>query len=211
MSPLKSKRPTGRHETGPQTIPDATPEEPMTVPQTAPDDVMDDWLDAFERAQQRVELAKASIPGMEKTIQEGQERADRIRAEAQRLRTAAAAMESDATELLTAVEVIQGKLGKARDNIARHTNTANAHGANLAAEIGNGAEDPRARRERLAKAAKEAGEPNPHPDAPEAPFPPSPLDGPHVPIGPTVTHPWRAQTDDLEKAQPVPAVDGGPS
>lgn len=183
-NPLARKgRQTGRHTTGPNTVPDVA-EEVMTAPvqprKPALPEVLEDLLTMHEQAMHRVREAKGSIPAIEEKIRTIVRTGDDLRAQAAEKRREAAELDLRADSQFAAATELGEQRDGLREEAATHQARADYHGARIDEEIRLGAEDPQARRDRLAKekAAKAALQAAQAAQSQQG-FPsPSPLDAP---------------------------------
>lgn len=188
----------------------------MTVPapsrEPAPAEVLEDLLTAHEEALQRVREASGTLPAVEEKIrscvQEGdkhRENAAVLRRQAEELMRQADDEDAQADNQFSAAQELGGQRDRLRVEASAQQARANYHGSMIDVEVAMGAEDPRARRQRIAAedAAKRA-------QKAQQSFPaPSPLDGPNRTLM-AVTHPFAASDGSVDKTQAA-RVEGGAS
>lgn len=208
MSPMpRTKRTNGRHEPG-ATVPDPA-EDSMTTSarKPAPAEVLEDHLVSHEAALRRVREASGALPAIEDKIRASYEAGDSLRAEAEELRRRAADADLRADNQFAAATALGDQRDQLREEAAGQQARADYHGRRIAEEIALGAEDPMARRQRLAdeEAARLRAKAGPRPGLAQ-----TPLDGPNPKLSPEPTAPFpqhpQPGVDDLQKT----AAEGTP-
>lgn len=205
----RSKRPNGRHTTGPQTVPD-TAEELVTAParKPAPAEVLEDHLASHEAALRRVREASGTIPAIEEKIRGHFQSGDQLRGEAEELRRKAAEIDLRADNQFAAATALGEQRDRLREEAASQQARADYHGMRIGEEMSLGAEDPKTRRVRIAEeeAAKQLAK-----GGGQQGFQPTVLDGPNPPLSPEPTAPFpQHQQPGVDTVQAAQAAGGAP-